>query len=394
MRIALKQFDRVNQYVIDGIRSDEGASCIVYDAHYIDQSGALHMVLLKECYPYDAPIGRDHATGGLLWESQTDREAAIAHFKNNYRNLTGIFERCSTIRDSTARTIDYFECNHTVYYVMDFNYGTSFDRSDDLSLLEVLQIIKELTQIVGEYHKLGYLLIDIKPGNFFVTENTNRVVLFDVDSAIKLSDLKEGKVKYFSTTEKWSAQELKRLKINKIGEATDLYSIGAILFDKLFGHPPVGVISSDLDNMVWNEAIFNGVSDKIIGKVKAILKRTIHSDARSRCQSTEELIEMLDKAIWLLNKSAPISKRILPKKNKFVAGLLAIFLGFFGVHWFYLKRPIRGVVYALLYLLCPYLWLLYMVEGIFFMFAKPRIFDRYRGWYFGDLIRKKLSQKD
>ena len=32
-------------------------------------------------------------------------------------------------------------------------------------------------------------------------------------------------------------------------------------------------------------------------------------------------------------------------KNKYTAALLAIFLGGFGLHKFYLNRPIQGIVY-------------------------------------------------
>lgn len=68
----------------------------------------------------------------------------------------------------------------------------------------------------------------------------------------------------------------------------------------------------------------------------------------------------------------------LKPKNKVVAGLLAIFLGFFGIHWFYLGKPIRAAIYIVVYLVCPFIWLLYIVEGIYFLCAKKESFDKYR----------------
>lgn len=72
----------------------------------------------------------------------------------------------------------------------------------------------------------------------------------------------------------------------------------------------------------------------------------------------------------------------LKPKNKVVAGILAILLGFFGVHWFYLGKPIRAIIYLVLYLVFPFVWLLYIIEGIYFLCAKPENFDKYRSFHF------------
>jgi len=45
------------------------------------------------------------------------------------------------------------------------------------------------------------------------------------------------------------------------------------------------------------------------------------------------------------------------KPDKIVAGLLAIFLGALGIHKFYLRRPIQGILYIII-----------SVGGCFFIF--------------------------
>lgn len=70
----------------------------------------------------------------------------------------------------------------------------------------------------------------------------------------------------------------------------------------------------------------------------------------------------------------------LKPKNKVVAGVLAILLGFFGIHWFYLGKPLRAIIYLLVYLVFPFIWILYIVEGIYFLCAKPESFDKYRSF--------------
>ena len=69
--------------------------------------------------------------------------------------------------------------------------------------------------------------------------------------------------------------------------------------------------------------------------------------------------------------------RVEKKKSKKVAGFLAIFFGFFGIHWFYLGRVLRGIIYLVAYLFVPYLWFLYVIEGLFFLFCKEESFERY-----------------
>lgn len=43
------------------------------------------------------------------------------------------------------------------------------------------------------------------------------------------------------------------------------------------------------------------------------------------------------------------SSDLSTKKNKIAAALLAIFLGDFGIHKFYLGRPIQGIIYLILF---------------------------------------------
>ena len=83
-------------------------------------------------------------------------------------------------------------------------------------------------------------------------------------------------------------------------------------------------------------------------------------------------------------KPAKEKKPVTPlkPKNKVVAGVLAILLGFFGIHWFYLGKPIRAIIYLVVYLVFPFVWLLYIIEGIYFLCAKPESFDKYRSFGF------------
>ena len=65
------------------------------------------------------------------------------------------------------------------------------------------------------------------------------------------------------------------------------------------------------------------------------------------------------------------------EKSKKVAAFLAIVFGYSGAQWFYLGHPRRGILYLLLYAYMPWLWVLYIIEGVFFLLAKKENFDKY-----------------
>ena len=60
--------------------------------------------------------------------------------------------------------------------------------------------------------------------------------------------------------------------------------------------------------------------------------------------------------------------------NKLIAALLALFLGGFGIHKFYLHRPIQGIIYLLL---C-WTWipaLIAFIEGIVYLCMNEESFN-------------------
>ena len=72
-------------------------------------------------------------------------------------------------------------------------------------------------------------------------------------------------------------------------------------------------------------------------------------------------------------------------KNKMTAGLLAIFLGFLGVHKFYLGNNKGGLIYLLLGICCGIGGILGLIDGIVYLMdtdekfqeriSKNKVFD-------------------
>ncbi len=78
----------------------------------------------------------------------------------------------------------------------------------------------------------------------------------------------------------------------------------------------------------------------------------------------------------------------LPRKDRMIAGLLAVFLGTLGIHHFYLDRPDRGLIYLVVSLAGGFVTCglaavviaaISLVEGILYMMKSDEEFQRRHG---------------
>ena len=326
-------------YIIDRVIGD-GASSIVYEAHYVDHSNHKHYIRLKECYPYQSSIERNGKD--LIWSNENERTNDIVAFKNGYDTL---------MKDQKSNYIvhafDQFESNNTMYIVMDANEGVTFDKTDFDSLKDILSTIKLLAHVVGEYHQKGYLHLDIKPSNFLVYPRpSEHIVLFDVDSVTLKDDIKNKKIKCVSYSKGWAAPEQMQGRIDKLCPATDIYSIGAILFQKIMGraveNEDIGIFA-DWD---FEGELFDDVNPAIKRLLREIFKNTLAANIKRRYQTANELISALEEArkvaeqeVYLINEDVfsettfvGREKDITNIHDLFSNGTKAIFLhGFSGV---------------------------------------------------------------
>lgn len=62
-------------------------------------------------------------------------------------------------------------------------------------------------------------------------------------------------------------------------------------------------------------------------------------------------------------------------KNRVVAALLAIFLGAFGAHKFYLRKPLMGIAYFLFsWTIIPAI--IGLIEGLYYLYLTDEEFER------------------
>lgn len=149
-----------------------------------------------------------------------------------------------------VRVHDLFEENGTAYYVMDFIDGENLSErlkrtQTPLTEAEVSALLPQMLDALDAVHQAGMLHLDLKPGNIMVDSNQQvRVIDF---GASKQQGGHGGTTMStsISYTQGYAPREQMEQNRQKFGSWTDIYALGATLYNLLTNeHPPM---PSDID---------------------------------------------------------------------------------------------------------------------------------------------------
>lgn len=146
---------------------------------------------------------------------------------------------------------DLFEENGTAYYAMELIDGESLASrlsrtGQPLTEKQVFQVLHQLMDALEEVHAMGIWHLDLKPGNILV-DKKGRAVLIDFGASKQLS-ASEG---YTTTTSMcytpgYAPTEQIEQVIDRIGPWTDIYALGATLYNLVTNRPPLS--ASDIQD--------------------------------------------------------------------------------------------------------------------------------------------------
>ncbi|MCR4834931.1 MAG: protein kinase [Bacteroidaceae bacterium] len=140
-----------------------------------------------------------------------------------------------------VQVYDLFEENNTVYYVMDYLKGESLAskmkrEGHPLAESEVMDILPQLLDALSEIHKFQIWHLDIKPANIMLIDKNVVLIDFGASKQIAPGEMTSTNL-YF--TPGYAPAEQTGMLFNQFGPWTDLYAVGATIFNLLTGKSPL-----------------------------------------------------------------------------------------------------------------------------------------------------------
>ena len=147
---------------------------------------------------------------------------------------------------------DLFEENGTAYYVMDYVDGENLNErlkrtGQPMSEAEVNKILPQILDALQTVHNAGIWHLDLKPANILVDKLGN-VKLIDFGASKQMNTQKGGATTStaISYTNGYAPREQMEQNYDKFGPWTDIYAVGATLYNLLTNKRPP--LPTDIDD--------------------------------------------------------------------------------------------------------------------------------------------------
>lgn len=275
-----------------------GASSVVYRAINTEDHTE-H--LLKEFHPSDLSLSRDHAGNLILLGDECEKrffDFKLDQFRLGYNRQIEL-RKDPVLKNRTCNISGIYSGYGTEFIDMTTYSGATYDKVTESSFSNLIKRVKAIAEVVSRYHALDYLHLDIKPENIFVFDDTcESVVFFDFDTIVSKTELQPDMVPRYSS--KYAPKEQSDPDAYRlIGEWTDIYAIGMILFQKLFGRFPDSHEQESNSSYDFRlpSGILNDANDKTLELLTDFFRHTICKRKQLRWKSTKEVIRALNQML-------------------------------------------------------------------------------------------------
>jgi TolB-like protein/predicted Ser/Thr protein kinase/Flp pilus assembly protein TadD len=196
------------------------------------------------------------------------------------------------------------ERDGTYYFSMRFIEGDCLDDVIDrgsTSVREAAELMAKVARTVHYAHEHGILHRDIKPGNILLDANGEpHLTDFGLARLVEQGSTVTGSMEIMGTPS-YMAPEQAIGNNAAVGRATDVYGLGAVLYELLTGRPPFSggttyeTIHLLLDSEPRQPRLLNRKVDR---DLSAVCLKCLEKDSRYRYSSALELAEDLEHWIW------------------------------------------------------------------------------------------------
>ncbi len=192
-----------------------------------------------------------------------------------------------------VRVTDVFEENGTAYYVMDYIDGQSLrdlvKYRGALSEAQAVGYIRQVAEALQYVHEKKLLHLDLKPANIMVNDNDQAIIIdfgvskqYDEESGENTSTL-------IGYTRGYAPIEQIEGDVQSFTPTTDIYSLGATLYNLLCGDVPP-VANKLIKGLPIAPLQAHAVSNTTIQAIRAAMQ----ADKNDRPQSVAEFLALID----------------------------------------------------------------------------------------------------
>ena len=190
---------------------------------------------------------------------------------------------------------DLFEENGTAYYVMDYVDGENLSErlkrtGRPMSESEVCLILPQILDALKAVHNEGFCHLDIKPSNIMLDKG-GKIKIIDFGASKQLGangTLTTNAPTAFAQTPGYAPREQMEQNLDKIGPWTDIYALGATLYNLLTNNKPP--LPTDIDDDMSEDKHNALPFPESVGGMKYLVLQMMKTNRLQRPQSIDAII--------------------------------------------------------------------------------------------------------
>jgi serine/threonine-protein kinase len=220
--------------------------------------------------------------------------------KTAWRFLQEVRSQASIEHEHVCKIYEVGGAERTHFIVMQLIHGEPLDIAKErMTTEQKVKVVKEAAAALHEAHRAGFIHRDIKPGNIMIERGEDgscKPYVMDFGLARELEAWGQTMTGAIAGTPAFMAPEQARGEIRALDRRTDVYSLGATLYDLLAGRPPFKSSSLiELLRRVGHEEAppLRQVNREIPEDLETIVMKCLEREPHRRYDSARALAEDL-----------------------------------------------------------------------------------------------------
>jgi serine/threonine protein kinase len=258
---------------------------------------------------------REHiATGGMAtvykaWDTRVERIVAVKVLRSLAKSDSNAVERFRREAHAAARlshpnavtVYDFLEERGEHFLIMEYVEGVNLKQllaeKGKLSAEEAIDITCQVCSVLQMAHAQGFIHRDIKPQNIMITpDDQAKLTDFGIVRVMEAAGLTNSGI--VLGTADYLAPEQARGET--LSPASDLYSLGVVLYEMLAGRPPfigssaVQVAMQHANKIPPPPSMYN---PRIPRSLEAVIKKALQKQPQARYSNADEMSKALQESL-------------------------------------------------------------------------------------------------